>query len=264
MAVGYAAFTEIGDRWAIAVSLGGQAQVAMARDDPAAAVRLIEAAREHASAVSLGGNWVEMMSIPLGHARAVSGDLGGARADLERGVGFAERLGEHDDQASGYVELSEVARRDGDLAAARGLLDRALEVIGPRAGELQMHGVTATAYTKAGCVAEQQGDLAAAADWHARALAVLSDARFVIFPNNPTLAAIVEGIAALAAARGEHARAAELLGLAHALQGFCNLRSLETGRAAAAATAALGAAAFDAAYARGRLLLRDDALALIP
>jgi tetratricopeptide (TPR) repeat protein len=264
MAAGHAAFTEIGDRWAIAVCLVGQSQVAMARDDPAATVRLLEAAREYASAVGLGRNWGEMMSIPLGKARAVSGDLTGARADLERGLDFAERLGERDDEAAGYVELSEVARRDGDLAAARGLLDRALEVIAPRAGEIQMHGVTATAYAKLGCVAEQQGDLAAAAGWHARALAVLGEASVVMFPNNPTLAGIVEGIAALAAARGELARAAELLGLAHALQGFRNLRSLETARAVTAATAALGPAAFDAAYARGRRLGRADALALTP
>ena len=67
-----------------------------------------------------------------------------------------------------------------------------------------------------------------------------------------------------AAARGEHARAAELLGLAHALQGFQNPGSLETARAAGAATAALGQDGFDAAYARGRLLGRADALALTP
>jgi tetratricopeptide (TPR) repeat protein len=205
-----------------------------------------------------------MMNIPLGHARAASGDLDGARADLMRGVGFAERLGEHDDEASGYVELSEVARRGGDLATARGLLERALEIIEPRASELQMHGVAATTYAKAGCIAEQEGDLAAAASWHARALAALNDPQVVMFPSNPTLAAVVEGIAALAAARGEHERAAEVLGLAHTLQGFRNLRSLETSRALTAAIAALGPAAFETAYARGRLLRRPDALALTP
>jgi predicted ATPase/DNA-binding SARP family transcriptional activator len=264
LAAACAAFTEIGDRWAIAVSLNGQAQVAMARDEPAEAVRLIEAARGSASAVGLGPNWGEMMSIPLGHARAASGDLDQARADLERGVGFAGRLGEHDDEANGYIELSELARRAGDLTAARSLLEQALEVIRPRAGEMQMHASTATAYTKVGCIAEQEGDLAAAASWHARALAVLTAAQVVMFPSNPHLAGIVEGIAALAAARGEHARAAELLGLAHVLQGFRNAGSLEAERAAVAAIAALGPAAFDAAYARGRLLRRADALALTP
>jgi tetratricopeptide (TPR) repeat protein len=264
LAAGYAAFGEIGDRWAMSVCLNGQAQVAMARDDADGAVRLLEEARKYASASGLGLNWGEMMSIPLGHARAVSGDLAGARADIERGVGFAGRTGEHDDEASGYIELSEVARRSGDLAGARGLVERALEIISPRAERMEMHSVTAAAWTKLGAIAEQEGDLAAAARWHARSLAILADPQAVFLPSNPGLAAVVEGIAALAAARGEHDRAAELLGLAHALQGFRNRGSLESNRAAAAATSALDAPAFAAAYARGRQLTRADALALIP
>jgi predicted ATPase/DNA-binding SARP family transcriptional activator len=264
VAEGYAAFTQIGDRWMMAVSLNGMAQVAMARDEPAEAVRLLEEARVIASTGGLALNWSEMMSIPLGHARAAAGDLSGARADIERGLGAAGRLGEHDDEAAGYIELSELARRGGDLAGARRILAQALAVIEPRAGRIEMSGVTATAYTKSGCLAEQDGDLAGAAGWHARALAVLADPNLVAMPSNPTLAAVVEGIAALAAARGEPARAAELLGLAHALQGFHNPGSLETARAAGAATAALGPHAFDAAYARGRRLGRADALALTP
>ncbi|HEY3976456.1 MAG TPA: BTAD domain-containing putative transcriptional regulator [Streptosporangiaceae bacterium] len=263
-AEGHAAFVEIGDQWMIAISLNGMAQVAMARDEPGEAVRLLEEARVLAATGGLAVNWSEMLSIPIGHARAAAGDLPGARADIERGLGAAGRLGEHDDEAAGYVELSELARRGGDLDGARRVLAQALEVIEPRAGRVEMSGVTATAYTKSGCLAEQDGDLAGAARWHARALAMLADARLVALPSNPTLAAVVEGIAALAAARGEHARAAELLGLAHALQGFRNPGSLETARAAAAATAALGQGGFDAAYARGRLLGRAEALALTP
>jgi tetratricopeptide (TPR) repeat protein len=264
MAAGHAAFTEIGDLWAIAISLNGRAQVAMARDEPDEAVRLLEEARGCATSGGLAVNWGEMISIPLGHAKALAGDLAGARADLERGVGFAERLGEHDDEAAGHIELSELARRVGDLAAARGHLTRALDIIGPRLRKLEMSGVAATAYTKSGCLEEQDGDLAAAGRWHAKALALLASPKTVLLPSNPTLAVIVEGIAALTAARGDQARAAELLGLAHALQGFRNPGSLEADRATAAAIAALGAAAFDAAYARGRQLSRPDALALTP
>jgi tetratricopeptide (TPR) repeat protein len=264
MSAGYAAFSEIGDGWAIAVSLNGLAQVAMARDEPAEAVRLLEEARGYATSGGLAVNWGEMISIPLGRARALTGDLAGARADLERGVGSAGRLGEHNDEASGYVELSELARRDGDLAAARGHLTRALDIIGPHFSRAEMSGVAAAAYAKSGCLAEQDGDLAAAGRWHAKALALLASPATVVLPTNPTLAAVVEGIAALAAARGDQVRAAELLGLAHALQGFRNPGSLEVDRAVATATAALGPAAFDAAYARGRLLGRADALALTP
>jgi hypothetical protein len=75
---------------------------------------------------------------------------------------------------------------------------------------------------------------------------------------------VVAGIAALAAARGEPARAAELLGLAAALQGFDDNGSLEVARARAAIATALDGAAAAAAYERGRTLSRADALALNP
>ncbi len=86
----------------------------------------------------------------------------------------------------------------------------------------------------------------------------------IFLPNHPILAELVEGIAALTAARGEPGRAAELLGLAHTLHGFRDAASLEVARTAEAATTALGPGAFDAAYARGRSLTRADAVALVP
>jgi hypothetical protein len=73
---------------------------------------------------------------------------------------------------------------------------------------------------------------------------------------------VVDAIAALTAARGEPARAAELLGLAHTLQGFSDAGSLEVTRARAAITSRLSEADFRAAYARGRRQGRADALAL--
>ncbi|HEY1644411.1 MAG TPA: BTAD domain-containing putative transcriptional regulator [Streptosporangiaceae bacterium] len=260
---GYAAFEEIGDRWGMIVSLGGQAEVALARNRPGDAVELLERSRQFAAG-GLAGNFGEMVSIPLGRARVLAGDTEGGLADLKHGVAFAERLGEHDDEAQGYLEMSEVARRDGDLVLARSQLERALEIIDPLWLRPDMRGVAAAAYSKAGCLAEQDGDLTAAAQWHAKALQVLTDSQVSLLPTNPALATVVEGFAALAAARGEHVRAAELLGLATALQGFASPASLELARAEAASRAALPEGEFDAAYARGARLSRADALALTP
>ena len=86
----------------------------------------------------------------------------------------------------------------------------------------------------------------------------------IFVPAHPNLAEVVEGVAALAAARGQPTRAAELLGLAHTLHGFGDAASPEVARATAAARDALGAAAFEAAYARGQQLTRSDAVALVP
>jgi hypothetical protein len=121
-------------------------------------------------------------------------------------------------------------------------------------------------FSKFGCIAEQEGDLAGAAAWQERALGLLADGPAAILPGNRSLAVVVDAIAALAAARAEHASAAELLGLAHTLQGFSDAWSLEVARATAAAKTALGDADFEAAYARGRGRdsARADALALRP
>jgi tetratricopeptide (TPR) repeat protein len=175
----------------------------------------------------------------------------------------ATRTGNHDDEATGYIELSELARRAGDRDGARELLERAVKVAEPIVQRPDMTTVTATAFTKLGCVCEQDGDLAAAAAWHAKALGVLATTEVVIAPSNPALATTVTGIAALAAARGELDRAAELLGLAHTLRGYADPANLDVARVTAAARAA-GGQAFDTGYARGRTLARDDALALTP
>ena len=85
-------------------------------------------------------------------------------------------------------------------------------------------------YSKLGCLHEQQGDMAGAARWHAKAMGLAAGSPEIFLPNHPSLAELVEGFAALAAARGEPSRAAELLGLAHTLHGFCNAASLDVAR----------------------------------
>jgi predicted ATPase/DNA-binding SARP family transcriptional activator len=261
----YAMFEDLGDRWGLIWTLTGVADVAIARGLPDQAVRALEQAQGFA-ACGLTGNLADTIRIPLGEARARAGDMAGARAEFEHGVRSAERIGELDDAASAYVQLSELARREGDLAGARELLQRAMAIAEPRQRRPDMSAVAAVTYAKLGCVAEQEGDLVAAAGWYRRAIAILGDGIAEFLPSNRPLAGVVDGIAALAAARGEHARAAELLGLAHRLQGFSDAASLEVARATAAARAALGDAAFDAAYARGRASdsARAEALALSP
>ncbi len=258
---GYAAFRAIGDRWGLFISLAGIAEVAMARGDPATAVRVLEESRRYA-AEGKAVNWGEMALIPLARARAAAGEPAAARADLEQAVRTAERIGETDDQVSGYIELSDLARRDGDLAGARSLLEKARLVAEPRMRRMDMRLVAARTFSKLGCLAEQEGDLDTAARWHGQALGVLRPSDIPFLPVNPVLAEAVQGFAALAAAQGDHLRAAELLGLAHTLHGFCDAASLEVTRTSTAVIAAIGADAFAVACERGRELTRDDALAL--
>jgi tetratricopeptide (TPR) repeat protein len=198
--------------------------------------------------------------IQHGRAVAMTGDFARARALLERGRSAAERIAERGDAAGGSIWLSEIARREGDLDEARTQLERALALIEPRKARADFGTSAALAYSKRGCLAEQEGDLADAAEWHGKARRALD--RILALPIDRLIGTLVQGFAALAAARGEHVRAAELLGGAHTLQGVPDVWSLEIDRATASAVDALGQAAFDEAYERGRGMTRDQALAL--
>jgi predicted ATPase/DNA-binding SARP family transcriptional activator len=259
LAEAYRSFERLGDRFGMVVSLSGLAEVAMAHGDPAGAVRSLEEARDLAVA-DVGGNWAQNLGVPLGWARAATGDIAGGRAEIEAGLRLAERTGKMDHAVRGYVQLSELARGAGDLSGARALLDRAAELVASRWQRPDLAFEAAITYTKFGCLAEQEGDLDAAAGWHRQALDRFGTSSMLLSQSNQTLAVVVEGIAALTAARGDHARAAELLGLAHTLQGFRNAASLEVRRVEAGSR--LSEPEFAAAYAAGRLLGQPDALAL--
>jgi predicted ATPase/DNA-binding SARP family transcriptional activator len=263
LAAGDELFRDIGDRFGRIGCLAGLSEVAVARGCPQDAVRALEQVQKFA-AEGLTGHRDTTMRIPLGRVRALAGDVTGARLDLEEGVRHSEKAGEVGDAASGYVYLSEISRREGDLAGARDLLGRALEVVESHEKRPDMAMAAAMTFSKLGCVTEQAADLTAAARWHDRALGKLRSGLAALLPNNPALALVVEGIAALAAASGDHVRAAELLGLAHRLQGFRNAASLEVQRAQAAIDAVLSSADAEAAYTRGRTMGRAEALALNP
>ena len=257
----YADFTDIGDRWGLVVSMSGLADVALARDDPDEAVRLLVEGRALALD-GLHGNFADMMLIKLGQARARQGDTDAARADLERGVHIAERIGEKDDAASGKLELAELARQLGDPDRARELIGQAVESAEANLRRPGMMSIAITGYSKLGCLDEQAGDLASAAGWHAKAAGRIGEQEDVFLPNHPVAATVAEGCAALAAARGQHQRAAELLGLAHTLHGFRAAASPEVRRVTALSSAALGPADFAAAYASGQGMTRADLAAL--
>ncbi|MCO6007372.1 AfsR/SARP family transcriptional regulator [Actinoallomurus purpureus] len=260
-AAGYAVFSGLGERWGMVSCLSALAEVSLARGEAEEAVRAAREAYGYASE-GISPDQGAALLVQLGRAYGHTGDVERARTELRRAVRSAERTGEHSLVTYGHVWLSELARRSGDLREARRLLERARAVLEPRRARVDLGVSAATTFGRLGCLTEQEGDLRASADWHAKAMAALTVVGEL--PIDQTVGTIVEGFAALAAARGEHTRAAELLGCAHALQGFVPPWSLENDRARAAALAALGTDAFEAAYARGRRITREQALTLTP
>ncbi|XVQ09152.1 BTAD domain-containing putative transcriptional regulator [Spirillospora sp. CA-255316] len=244
----YDGFRAVGDRWGMVMGLGVLMQLAMARGEPGEAVRYGEQAYTHI-VEGVSPEQGASTLIQLARARALTGDLHRARAELERGIAEAERIGEYSDAAHGHLELAELARRDGDTATAEGCLDRALELVEPRSHRTDMVQAAARTSSLRACLAEQRGDLDDAERLHTEAFRRLAQG---IMMDNQILAALVTARAALDIARGDHARAAGLLGTAHALRGHDDRTGFDARRTETAAREALGDDGFAAAYEHGR------------
>ncbi|GAA4153405.1 AfsR/SARP family transcriptional regulator [Actinomadura keratinilytica] len=260
MTAGYRGFRDLGDRLGMQIGLGGLIQVALARGQAETALRLVEEALGY-TIQGVNPDQGASFRVHLGRIRAQMGDVQGGREEIERAVRILERIGEHADAAGGYLALCELSRRSGDTATARRMLDTAYALVEPRMVRADFVQVTALTLSKLGCLAAQEGDLSAAAHWHGRAMDVARDA---VWLSNQSVATLVEGLAALASARGDHRRAAELLGAARTLHGYHDQASFDVHRTETAATAALGETEYTAAYEKGRRITREAALALTP
>ncbi|MEV3921739.1 ATP-binding protein [Actinomadura coerulea] len=251
---GYARFRELGDRFGMIVALSCMMQTAAARGDLAEALRLGEEAYGYAT----GGVSPEQgatLLAQLARVRARRGETARARADLEHAMAQAERVGEFADAAGSSLLLCELALQEGDREAARLHVDRACVWVESRGHRPDFAQAVRKAHSRLGCLAEEDGDMEAAKRRHVQAL---NDLPNDVLLGNPTVAALVEGVAAYAAARGEHVRAAELLGTSHNLLGYRDEGSYEVRRTLPLVLGVLGEEAFAAAYERGRRVGRDD------
>ncbi|SNS84492.1 BTAD domain-containing putative transcriptional regulator [Actinomadura mexicana] len=251
---GYARFRELGDRFGMIVGLSGMMQTAMARGDLTEAVRLGEEAYGYAT-VGVSPEQGSPLLAQLAWARARQGEIARARADLERAMVQSERIGELADAANSSLMLCEIALLEGDREAAHAHADRACAWVESRGHRPDFAQTARRTFSRLGCLAEEDGDLEAAKRRHVQALSELPNDAMM---GNPTVAALVEGVAAYAAARGRHVRAAELLGSAHNLRGYRDAASYEVCRTLSLVGGVLGEKAFAAAYERGRRVTRND------
>jgi predicted ATPase/DNA-binding SARP family transcriptional activator len=256
---GYARFKELGERFGVVLTLTFLTEVALSRGRFDQAVRLAAEARE--STAGFGGEAQAMLLVLLGRAHTWAGQVELGRREMEEGVRDGLRSGEFGDAVGGMAELAALALRLGDREQARLWLDRGAQTAAEHGGRPDLGLGPATLYARRGYLAMLDGDLELAEDYYAQAFEKMREGTFMLF-TAVGIGEIALGLAALAVRRGQHERAAELLGCAHSVYGVEYQASYSAGPARASALAALGSEAFEAAYLRGRRRPRERVLAL--
>jgi predicted ATPase/DNA-binding SARP family transcriptional activator len=233
----------LGERWGQAVAFGGLAMLEGWRGEPAAAVEHYRRARDFAAGF---GSTEDEVQFRLSMVRQLwlLGQREAARAEVRRAQPDADRLGLPEVAAFAAYTAGDLARLDGDVAAARQALTRAISAASEPGVAQQIRAVASTSL---GYLAGAEGDLSAARDWHAQALAAAwatTDA--------PVIAEALAGLADLALRENRPDRAAELLAASVAIRGTQDRSVPDAQRVADGARDALGPAAYGEACRRGQ------------
>jgi tetratricopeptide (TPR) repeat protein len=252
-----ALFRELGDRW-------GQVQASFALGAVAElAGRYAEAAEQHRAGLRMAeelGLWAEVsyQQSWLGRVALLEGRFSDAEELHRRAVDTAVAHGFAPGRIYALTGLALGERRTGQLDAAEQHLREVLDWHLGSGSDL----ATTLIHAELGFVAELRGDADGALAHH------LTGHEIALRSGDPrALALALEGLAGAVALAGDHPHAARLLGAAAAARESVDapLPPAERGdvdRITAAATAALGPAAFAAEFARGAVTDPDELVAL--
>jgi tetratricopeptide (TPR) repeat protein len=241
-------FTGLGDRWGMAIALGGLAMLEGWRGEHAAAAGHY---RQAVALVTELGSAEDEITFRLFLTRELwlLGERKVAHAELVRAQSDAERLRLPEVIALGAYTAGDLARLEGRPEAARAALTRVVEQEGP----LDMAQlIRAQAATALGYLAAADGDLEAARRWHARALHAARSSS-----NAPVIAQALTGLADLALREDAPDRAAELLGASLAVRGTTDRSVIDEKRVAREVRAMLGDAPYTDAHHRGQRVTID-------
>jgi len=251
----YERFAELGDRWGMAITLSALGGVHMMDGDVSAALEAFEESMAMLTQLRAGDDVAEQL-MRLAMARARSGDMAGARRDTTLALEKAEERRSPMMVSFARFGFGELDRLEGDLIGARRHFMAALEGLdrsphGPRQVGAVVH--TSLAHLD---VAE---DAFASAETRLHTALELA----VSVRDMPIAAIVGVGLAELALARDDPQRAAVLLGASVALRGAEDRSNIDAIRIAAGVANALDPAVYDAAYARGLALSREEVLGLL-
>ena len=234
-------FRALGDQWGVSAI---QFHLGMALHRTG---RLAEALEAYEGALTSGRefpglvNTIQYALAGAGHVQLLLGDLAGAARSFTESHAAGRELGAVGNPRAAVGE-GLLARESGDLASARDHLYRAQQML---AGQSEPEW-SATALVGLGHLAELAGDLEAAEASHRRA-----------WRTQPGRAAPLEGLACVAAARGDAYLAARLLGASSwwreaRHRPASRLEAADRERAKARAVELLSEVAFQHAYQEGR------------
>ncbi|MBG0812780.1 BTAD domain-containing putative transcriptional regulator [Planomonospora sp. ID82291] len=241
-----AGFRSVGDRWGMTQAISGMADIAGRRGERARASSLTDRALALAEELGATLDVAELLH-RRADGRLRDGDTTGARADYERAAGLGRRAGAWEVLAAAHLGLGEIARFRGDLDEARRRCEAALAACST--GWFDVEETRTRVCVALGWVAETKGDAAEALAWYRRAF---TGSGFGRGTRDLSLAArVAEGLAGVALLEGDGERAALLLGAGAALRGLPPVEDPDAARVAARCRDLIGAAAYEAARARG-------------
>ncbi|MER7279736.1 BTAD domain-containing putative transcriptional regulator [Dactylosporangium sp. NPDC000244] len=248
-----AAFREIGERWGLAMTLASLADARTRRGDFAAAAAHFEESIELHRRLGIRSSEAYLLVSRAALHRHTEG-LEVARARLRD---FVEDTGQSArDVSHAMLELGHLARAEGDLVEAERLYQEAwrLQVGLP---------LVAPQYKAIVITARAEIDLARGEPGLAR-VRLAEAMRLALGAHDmPVIGKVAIGVAGLAQACGDPARAAATLGAAQRLAGTRDASNADWTARLTALRAALGDDAFEAAVAGGLSMPRAEALALV-
>ena len=235
-----ASYRTLGDLGGICYALVVFSELALLQGDYPKARALAEECLTVARQAGFSFPWplATLATLALGE-----GDLNGARLLNEQRLAADRPMGSRGSLVYTLTELGKVCTRQGDFTAAYAYLSEALELAKPM-GEDWLSGC----YVYLAALGQAQGDYHRAVQCYRESLVGAKHYRWIWGP-------CLLGLAALAAALGQHELTARLLGATEAVD-KTSYRLLpderdDYNRLADAARADLGSARFDAAWTRG-------------
>lgn len=247
-------FRQLGDRFGTSMALRGLAGYQSAIGEHAQALESLTEALElieelgttEGVAQLLGGSAMSRLEL---------GDLDGAQADLERALRLSEETGSRGGQAMAFMGLARLAYRTGRLDESRDLAERAYGMLDVEAERMAPHG-------QAAMLAQLSRTYAATGDVEHAQLRNREAVRLALTTEDmPLVAGVVETAVDVDLVSGETEQAARTLGMAAVLRGMRAAPDGDVRRAVDRLRDALGNEKYDASYAAGAALTRDEALA---